>query len=234
MLWIVWLVFAVLALAGELFTLGLYLASFAVAALLTAAIAVAFPVQVQLGVFVLASVVCLFAVRPAVLPLLPTGGSAVSSPRIGPATKYALASGPIDRRGGQIRVGAGEFYSARSADPSLAIAANEEVEIVGMDGLVAVVQPVRRAEPDRPVPAVRESAGGDSASAGLSARELEVLGLMALGMSNAEIAARLVVSQRTVDHHVSHILNKMGASSRVDAVRLGIARGLVTPVEPEG
>jgi DNA-binding NarL/FixJ family response regulator len=54
-----------------------------------------------------------------------------------------------------------------------------------------------------------------------------VLQLLALGLSNAEIADRLVLSQRTVDHHVSHILNKTGASSRLEAVRLGVDAGIV-------
>jgi DNA-binding CsgD family transcriptional regulator/tetratricopeptide (TPR) repeat protein len=63
--------------------------------------------------------------------------------------------------------------------------------------------------------------------AGLTQRELDVLSLLAAGMRNAEIADRLVVSARTVDHHVSAILRKLGARSRgaavLTAVRLGLA-----------
>jgi DNA-binding NarL/FixJ family response regulator len=53
--------------------------------------------------------------------------------------------------------------------------------------------------------------------AGLTARQLAVLELVRDGLTNAEIAARLVVSVRTVDHHVAAILAKLGVSSRRDA-----------------
>jgi DNA-binding NarL/FixJ family response regulator len=53
--------------------------------------------------------------------------------------------------------------------------------------------------------------------AGLTARELEVLALIADGLRNAQIAERLVVSERTVDHHVSAVLRKLDVSSRGEA-----------------
>lgn len=62
--------------------------------------------------------------------------------------------------------------------------------------------------------------------AGLSARELDVLRLIAGGLRNADIAERLVLSTRTVDHHVSAVLAKLGVTSRAEvagaAARLGI------------
>ena len=61
----------------------------------------------------------------------------------------------------------------------------------------------------------------------LSARELEVLRLVAAGLSNREIAAALVISERTVVHHVTHILDKLDVSSRSAAVALGYRVGLL-------
>jgi DNA-binding CsgD family transcriptional regulator/tetratricopeptide (TPR) repeat protein len=61
----------------------------------------------------------------------------------------------------------------------------------------------------------------------LTPRELDVLGLLSLGLRNAEIASRLVVSPRTIDHHVASILSKLGVRTRGqaagEAVRLGLA-----------
>jgi DNA-binding NarL/FixJ family response regulator len=67
--------------------------------------------------------------------------------------------------------------------------------------------------PRRPLPRTRAN------PAGLTDRQLEVLGLLADGLTNAEIADRLVVSVRTVDHHVAAILGKLNVTSRREAAR---------------
>ena len=54
-------------------------------------------------------------------------------------------------------------------------------------------------------------------AAGLTARQAEILNLLAAGLSNAQIAERLVVSTRTVDHHVSAVLQKLGVHTRQEA-----------------
>jgi DNA-binding CsgD family transcriptional regulator len=80
-----------------------------------------------------------------------------------------------------------------------------------------------RSVPRGPRPSTREN------PAGLTARELEVLALLADGLRNAQIAHQLVVSERTVDHHVSAILRKLDVGSRGEAgaraIRLGLAHG---------
>jgi ATP/maltotriose-dependent transcriptional regulator MalT len=64
--------------------------------------------------------------------------------------------------------------------------------------------------------------------AGLTARQLEVLSLLAAGLTNAEIAEKLVVSPRTAEHHVAAVLTKLGAATRWEAARRGAELGLVT------
>ncbi len=66
--------------------------------------------------------------------------------------------------------------------------------------------------------------------AGLTAKEIEVLGLLAQGSSNSQLARRLHRSTKTVDHHVSAILGKLGVRSRTEAVAAAFALGVI-PVQ---
>ena len=111
---------------------------------------------------------------------------------------------------------------------------------------------LKRARPEDVVQAIRLVAHGDSllfpsairalaaahsgsrsadalASAQLTDREAEVLRLMATGLSNAEIASELYVSQETVKTHVGNILAKLGARDRTQAVIAAYESGFVTP-----
>lgn len=67
----------------------------------------------------------------------------------------------------------------------------------------------------------------DELAEALTPREREVLQMLASGLGNKEIAAKLKISEHTVKFHVASILGKLGAASRTEAVSLGIRRGLV-------
>jgi DNA-binding CsgD family transcriptional regulator/tetratricopeptide (TPR) repeat protein len=100
---------------------------------------------------------------------------------------------------------------------------------------------LRVAEPTAMSPAVaiatsdRPLAPGTQAlhTRGLSDREIEVLTLVASGYSNADIAERLFITSKTASVHVSHIMDKLGASSRTEAATIGVRLGL-PEVDPAG
>jgi DNA-binding CsgD family transcriptional regulator len=100
---------------------------------------------------------------------------------------------------------------------------------------------VPSASPAADVPGTGAVAGGAAPAGGtgqgqeqqpwdlLTAREREVASLVADGLTNKDIAAQLVVSKRTVDAHVEHILGKLGYSSRVQVAALASSRASVQP-----
>ncbi len=79
----------------------------------------------------------------------------------------------------------------------------------------------------RPTAGSAVVAGRPSELATLTERELEVLGLVARGLTNVEIAAALHVSEATVKTHVAHVLDKLDLRDRVQAVILAYEAGLV-------
>jgi DNA-binding NarL/FixJ family response regulator len=82
-------------------------------------------------------------------------------------------------------------------------------------------------------PAAQAPADGDGAAArvGLTARELEVLRLVAAGQTNRAIGQTLYISEKTVSVHISRILAKLDASGRVEAAGLAQRLGLLEETE---
>jgi DNA-binding NarL/FixJ family response regulator len=126
-----------------------------------------------------------------------------------------------------IRAGASGFLLKDVKPPQLA----DAIRVVAAgDALLApsvtrrlLGQFARALQDRRPAPALLES---------LTEREAEVLRLLAGGLSNAELAEYLVVSEATVKSHVSSLLRKLGVRDRVQAVIFAYDAGLVTPQQP--
>jgi DNA-binding CsgD family transcriptional regulator len=119
---------------------------------------------------------------------------------------------------------------AESEEPGDALDALAELQRLGAGpGAAAVRHRLKTlgvAAPRGPRPATRANPHG------LTPRELEVLHELADGRRNTEIAAELVLSRRTVDHHVSAILRKLGVDSRGAAVRAARESGLLDDPQP--
>jgi len=97
------------------------------------------------------------------------------------------------------------------------------------DGEVALVGTAEDADLVVSERVVSTAAPGAALQAGaaLTARELEVLRLVARGLSNKEIAADLRITTHTVKYHLAAVLEKLGVRSRTEAVSLGVRKGLV-------
>jgi DNA-binding NarL/FixJ family response regulator len=94
-------------------------------------------------------------------------------------------------------------------------------------GLAGLVLGEFRRMASEPAPAPEAAApGADRPIPELTARETEVLRLVATGMSYKEIAAELFLSHRTVQNHVQNTLGKLHLHNRVELVRFALARGL--------
>ena len=122
-----------------------------------------------------------------------------------------------------------------SSDGPLLRAAHEQLLALGAKPAATIVARRLRELGERNLPRGPRGATREN-PAGLTNRELEVLQLLAQGLRNAEIARRLVVTPKTVDHHVSSILRKLGVTNRgqagAAATRLGViaAEADATPI----
>jgi DNA-binding CsgD family transcriptional regulator/tetratricopeptide (TPR) repeat protein len=121
---------------------------------------------------------------------------------------------------------------ALAAVPELPVARHglELAESLGADGVRRAMLADRHARglplPRGPRPTSRGNPSG------LTAREIDVLRLLVDGLSNAEVARRLYLSEKTVGHHVSSVLHKLGEPTRSRAVAVALRRGIVRP-QPE-
>jgi DNA-binding NarL/FixJ family response regulator len=122
--------------------------------------------------------------------------------------RVLLVGSPAERDRLRARVGdsmdiAGEFSS-------LAAARASEIDA---DGIVITHAPTD---------------AGDAFDEPLTAREVQVVELLAEGLPNKAIAARLGISDQTVKFHLASIAGKLGAANRTDTVRRAVRRGLIT------
>jgi len=105
-----------------------------------------------------------------------------------------------------------------------AVASRARVDLGG--GAAQVID-----EPTKP--AATEAQRGPAEILGLSAREWEVLELVAAGRSNGEIAEALFISPKTASVHVTHILDKLGVNSRVEAATIAVRVGAREPADED-
>ena len=164
------------------------------------------------------------AVVPLVLPL----AGVAERDAVGP---FALQLAGHPRRAAEVWRAIGCPYEAALAladvdeEDALRRALDELQQLEARPAAARVIRRLRelgaRGLPRGPHPATRRNAGG------LTPREQQVLELVAEGLRNTEIAERLVLSTRTVDHHVQAIIRKLGVRTRVEAsaaaIRLGLA-----------
>jgi len=116
---------------------------------------------------------------------------------------YLDLSNPVTR---------GRVAALLRADGEVAlVGSGEEADLVVSERVVSTAAP----------------AAALQAGAALTARELDVLRLVARGLSNKEIAADLGITTHTVKYHLAAVLEKLGVRSRTEAVSLGVRKGLV-------
>jgi DNA-binding NarL/FixJ family response regulator len=123
-----------------------------------------------------------------------------------------------------IRAGASGFL-LKDVQPGQLV---DAIRVVA-EGDALLAPSVTRRLLDRFANALPDKKPPPSSVSGLTEREIEVLRLMASGLSNAELADRLFVSEATVKSHVSNLLRKLDVRDRVQAVILAYEAGLVRP-----
>jgi DNA-binding NarL/FixJ family response regulator len=142
---------------------------------------------------------------------------AAAQARARAAEAILLARGPRDEAARLLR----EAHVAASALGAVPL--QTAIEAVASRSRIQLEAPASAAASPATEPAAATPAAADPAKIlGLSAREWEVLELVADGRSNAEIAETLFISPKTASVHVTHILDKLGVSNRVEAATIAV------------
>ena len=134
-----------------------------------------------------------------------------------------LLVGPPDERR---RLRAEIDHSSFTIAGEFATLADARLSGIEFDGILLADRSL--VKPRRTGPGIFEEHPDEILEEPLTPREIEVLELLAEGLANKAIAARLGISDQTVKFHVASICGKLGAANRTDAVRRAVRRGLVS------
>jgi len=163
---------------------------------------------------------------------------AVPDPAEAAYARYRNVEAALRRTGIKADVATELETAWRSAVQLGAAPLREEIEVLAQRARIKLGDAARDAT-DQAV-AVAETpatyaggAAGRGSTHGLSAREIEVLRLVAAGRSNGEIAERLFITRKTAGVHVTHILDKLGVSNRVEAAMAAARLGLLGDIEAD-
>jgi non-specific serine/threonine protein kinase len=137
------------------------------------------------------------------------------------AAAYREAGHPHDTVEALIGLGSARFHLGQAAD---AVRQLRDAEALATQ----IANPQRLAEVRAALAEIGETAAG-ALPDGLTARQAEVLGLVAAGLSNKQIAGQLYLSPATVERHLATVYSKIGVSGRVEAARYAMAHGLASP-----
>jgi DNA-binding CsgD family transcriptional regulator len=140
---------------------------------------------------------------------------------------FETAHMPVEAARARVRLAGAALAAGDRATAAAAVEQAEPVlrEVGALPDLDALESVARRGRL-RVIVAERVGVGGNASAYGLTERELEVLALVADGLTNKEIAAELFISAKTASVHVSNVMRKLGVTNRREAGRVAAELGL--------